>query len=143
MSKPSPPYLYSYTYAQLRNDAGNFAAGGGFFTAAATPNTAMFTNTVGTLKVAKVKVTRGANRFGGTMKMLGSMGTKVCYFYASGCSLGTGSWRYQSIGAAAQGTVGGVVNSPFTTTFKIPYYNTALQSGHTTTLVASRWPWPE
>lgn len=136
-----PPYLYSYTYAQLRNDAGNFAAGAGFFTAAATASTAMFTNTVGATQVAKAKVTRGANRFGGTMKMLGSLTTKVCYFYASGCSLGTGTWKYENIGAAAAGTAGGVATAPFTSSFKIPYYNTGLASGHTTTGIASRFPW--
>ncbi|MEE2674617.1 MAG: hypothetical protein VX466_12530 [Myxococcota bacterium] len=145
-----PPYLYSYTYANLRNDAGAFAAGGGFFSGAATATKATFVNkftamsstTTGTTSgtIAKVTVKRGANSFGGTMKLLGTLTTKVCYFYAGGCSLGEGDWGYEHIGAAGA-KAAGVVTAAYTTSIVIPYYNTALATKHSTTAVASRWPW--
>lgn len=136
-----PPYLYSYTYATFRNDAGNFAPGGGFFSTAAVGATMQKNNKVGSTTVAKVKVTRGSNSFGGTMKLLGKITTKVCYFYAGGCSLGSGTWKYENIGAAGGAKAAGIVTAPFTSSWVIPYYNTGLATKHSTTGVGSRWPW--
>jgi len=135
-----PPYLYSYTYAQLKNDAGSFGAGQGFFSTAATPSTLQFKNKAGGTWVATATVNRGTNRFGGVMKLLGSYTTKVCYFYAGGCGLGYGTWAYEHIGAAGSKS-GGVVTSSWTTNFSFTYYNTALGTTAKYDIVAQRFPW--
>ena len=149
------PYLYSYTYANLRNDAGSFGAGQGFFsTGAATiggadRTMATFTLKIGGGPVQTARVTRGANTFGGVMKLLGSYTNKVCYFYVGVCALGYGTWLYELIGAAGYKNVvdkyhpnaSSVATKSFTTIKTFNYQNTALGSGYTRTLVAQRWPW--
>ncbi len=139
-----PPYLYSYTYANFKNDAGDFGPGEGFFSLAATPATLNFKNKVGGTTVASVTVKRGANRFGGVMKLLGSYTTKVCYFYAGGCGLGYGTWAYEHIGASGykDSKVGSpVVTASYTTNFSFTYYNTALGTIAKYDIVAQRFPW--
>jgi hypothetical protein len=99
------PYLYSYTYATLRNNAGVFGVGGG-------PGSFSISYTMGDIRSvmgepvvdgegdAQIIVKAGAARFGGTMRMLGALTTKVCYFRNGGCSLGGADWRYDAIGAS-------------------------------------------
>ena len=138
------PYLYSYTYANLRNDAGSFGPGKGFFSVAATTSTLQFKNKVGVVNVATAKVTRGKNRFGGVMKLLGTYTTKVCYFYAGGCGLGYGTWAYELIGASGykDSKVGSpVVTKSYTTNFLFTYYNTAIGTVAKYRIVAQRFPW--
>jgi hypothetical protein len=134
------PYLYSYTYADLRNDAGSFGPGKGFFSVAAAPTTLQFKQKAGGTTVQTVKVTRGTNRFGGVMKLLGTYSNKVCYFYAGGCGLGYGTWGYQNIGAAGYKS-GGVVTASYTTQFVQVYYNTALGTFAKYDVVEQRFPW--
>jgi hypothetical protein len=123
------PYLYSYTYATLRNDAGSFGAGQGFFSKSAAANTVTYQNLQGQDIFATVRVKKGSKPFGGVMKLLGSYGNKVCYFYGGGCGLGYGDWGYENIGATgykgkvANGTDGTVV-APWTSQFIQTYYNT-------------------
>jgi hypothetical protein len=137
-----PPYLYSYSYATLRNDAGDFGVGKGFFSAAAIPTTVNFLNKAGGSTVASAKVTRGAAKFGGVMRLLGNLTTKVCYFYGGGCGLGYGDWRYESIGDAGyKNKAGTVVTKSFTTSFTFNYYNTALGTSSKYTVVPQRFPW--
>ena len=95
------PYVYSYTYATLRNDTGVFGPGQG-------PGSFSLPYRLGTNTVAKVVVKQGAAKFGGTMRMLGQLTSKVCYYRNNGCSLSSPNWRYEAIGAAAY-TSGGVV----------------------------------
>jgi len=138
------PYLYSYTYADMRNDAGDFGVGKGFFSASAATATVEFKNKAGGTFVATATVKRGANRFGGVMKLLGSYTTKVCYFYAGGCGLGYGTWAYESIGASGNkdSKVGSpVVTASSTTNFSFTYYNTALGTIAKYDIVAQRFPW--
>ena len=153
------PYLYSYTYANMRNDEGNFGVGQGIFSANAKTKdgTNDRTMTTYTLKVAggpvqTATITRGSNSFGGVMKLLGSYGTKVCYFYAGGCGLGYGTWLYELIGAAGKKNpaptmqndffaTSSVVSAPFTTSKSFMYFNTAIESVATYINVAQRWPW--
>jgi len=138
------PYLYSYTYANLRNDAGEFGPGKGFFSTGAATSTVNFQNKVGGVTVASVKVTRGANRFGGVMQLLGTYTTKVCYFYGGGCALGYGNWAYEFIGAAGykDSKAGSpVVTASYTTNFTFTYYNTALATIAKYNVVAQRFPW--
>jgi hypothetical protein len=151
-----PPYLYSYTYAELKNDAGDFCAGKGFFSQQAVPNTLSFKNYQGGggggKAVATVKVNRGSNSFGGVMRLLGTFNTKVCYFNATagGCGLGYNTWQYQSIGAAGQKNAltpqGGpgpssIVTRSYTKSNTFMYFQTALNTYSTYTIVGQRWPW--
>jgi len=138
------PYLYSYTYADLRNDAGSFGPGKGFFSTAAATSTVQFKNKAGGTDVATATVKRGANRFGGGMKLLGSYTTKGCYFYAGGCGLGYNDWVYESIGASGHKDSGAgspVVTESSTTNFSFTYYNTALGTNAKYDIVAQRFPW--
>ncbi len=136
------PYLYSYTYAALKNDVGSFGLGKGFFSAAAAPTMLTFkaANKVGMVYNATVSVTRGENRFGGVMRLLGSYTTKVCYFYGGGCALGYNDWVYDAIGDAGF-KKGGVVTASYTTNFSFTYYNTALETNAKYRIVAQRFPW--
>jgi hypothetical protein len=79
------PYIYSYTYATLRNDAGAFGPGQG-------PGSFSIPYKQGANTVAKVVVKQGAAKFGGTMRMLGQLTTKRCYYRNGGCSLGSADW---------------------------------------------------
>ncbi|MBW2421532.1 MAG: hypothetical protein JRH19_23530 [Deltaproteobacteria bacterium] len=134
------PYLYSYTYANLWNDEGTFGPGKGFFSLLAIPATVQFTEQAQGTTVQTVKVTRGANRFGGVMKLLGSYTNKVCYFYADGCGLGYGDWGYENIGAAGYKDAG-VVTGSWTTAFTQTYYNTALGTVAKYNVIEQRFPW--
>ena len=127
------PYIYSYTYATFRNDAGNFAAGGG-------PGAFNVPYSVLGAQVAHTAVKAGPNKFGGVMKLLGKVSTKVCYYRSGGCSLGQMNWRYDAIGAPAY-TSGGVVTQGYTATYSAQYYHTVLMTTSTIMAVGSRFPW--
>ena len=66
------PYVYSYTYATLRNDWGVFGPGSGPGNFNLLLTTVMWGSTV-----ASINVKQGAAKFGGTMRMLGALTTKV------------------------------------------------------------------
>ena len=102
------PYLYSYTYATLRNDVGVFGPGSG-------PGSFNIKYYAGGNPVAMINVKQGAAKFGGTMRMLGALTSKVCYYRAGGCSLDEPNWRYEAIGASAQ-TYNGVVTKGYVAT---------------------------
>jgi len=127
------PYIYSYTYATFRNQAGSFAAGGG-------PGAFSLPYKKGGATVAKVAVKAGPNQFGGVMKLLGKLHTKVCYYRNGGCSLGGIDWRYDAIGAAAF-TSGGVVTAGYTATYSAYYYHTALKTHELVLGKGERFPW--
>lgn len=128
-----PPYIYSYTYATLANDAGTFGPGAG-------PGSFTINYKVGGGTVAQVKVTSGPNQFGGVMKLLGQMTTKVCYFRQGGCSLGGMDWRYDAVGAKAY-TFGGVVTGGYIATYTNMYYHTVLMQTSTVLASGGRFPW--
>jgi hypothetical protein len=125
------PYIYSYTYATLRNDAGVFGKGAG-------PGNATFTYGKGD---ATVIIKEGAAKFGGTMRMLGAYTTKVCYFRQGGCSLGEQNWRYEAVGATGNVTTGGALASGYEATFQAYYYHTALMQKSTVMVEGERFPW--
>ena len=127
------PYIYSYTYATFRNDRGVFGPGKG-------PGNFNVPYKVGNLTVASARVTQGAAKFGGTMRMLGALTTKVCYYRVGGCLLGGMNWRYEAVGASAY-TVGGVVTMGYQATYTEMYYHTALMQQSTINLEGSRFPW--
>jgi hypothetical protein len=131
------PYVYSYTYVNLRNAGGVFGPGsgpGGF-------NIVYSPGQGGQGAVATINVTEGSRKFGGTMEMLGALTTKVCYYTNGGCSLGQNRWRYNVIGASGVMTAAGVVTRGYITTYTARYYNTALMATSTVTVEGSRFPW--
>jgi len=127
------PYLYSYTYATLRNDEGVFGPGDG-------PGNFNIPFFAGKNLVASVNVVQGGARFGGTMRMLGALTTKVCYYRSGGCSLGGNNWRYDAIGAPAI-TSQGVVAAGYLATYQAYYYHTALMQKSTVRVEGERFPW--
>ena len=129
----SYPYVYSYTYATLRNDLGIFGPGYG-------PGS--FTIDEGNPPLNSIKVTQGAAKFGGTMQMLGALTAKACYYWNQGCSLGQGvDWLYDAIGASGVGTNGGVVTAGYKASTQVFYYHTALGVTSTVDIIGSRFPW--
>ena len=130
---PVYPYVYSYTYATLRNDLGIFGPGYG-------PGS--FTIDEGNPPLNSIKVTQGAAKFGGTMQMLGALTAKACYYWNQGCSLGQGvDWLYDAIGASGVGTNGGVVTAGYKASTQVFYYHTALGVTSTVDIIGSRFPW--
>ena len=127
------PYLYSYTYATLRNDAGVFGPGSG-------PGNFNIDVKQGPIRVARIKVKKGAAKFGGTMRMLGAFTAKVCYYRSGGCSLGKINWRYDAVGASAY-TVMTSVTQGYQALYTAYYYHTALMQVSTLNVVGSRFPW--
>ena len=128
---PVYPYVYSYTYATLRNDLGVFGPGYG-------PGSFNIAENV----LNSINVTQGAAKFGGTMQMLGGLTAKACYYWQQGCSLGQGvNWRYEAIGASGVQTAAGVVNKGYQATAKAFYYHTALMQTSTVSITGSRFPW--
>jgi hypothetical protein len=126
------PYVYSYTYATFRNDAGVFGPDQG-------PGSFNLRLKQGGTN-ASINVKQGAAKFGGTMTMLGALTTKVCYYRNGGCSLGSNNWRYDAIGTYAH-TSKGVVTAGYIVTYKAYYYHTALEQTSTVNVEGSRFPW--
>ncbi|RLA25768.1 MAG: hypothetical protein DRR11_20530 [Gammaproteobacteria bacterium] len=122
------PYVYSYTYANLKNQMGIFGPGQG----------------PGDFSLARkddgIYMKQGAAKFGGTMTMLGAITSKVCYYRNGGCSLGEGTWRYEMIGTSAL-TSGGVVTAGYVVTAMQYYYHSALMQVSKITVEGSRFPW--
>jgi hypothetical protein len=133
------PYIYSYTYGTLRNDQGTFGPGQG-------PGNFTYHYTLGTPNyiAASIMVKQGSAKFGGTMKMLGAMTTKVCYWLRAGgggCSLNSYDWRYDAIGAPAKYTSGGVITmGAIYSWYKNCRYPTSFSCTRIT-LSGSRFPW--
>jgi hypothetical protein len=131
------PYLYSYTYATLRNMKGVFGPGkgpGDF----SVKKYQLATNTV-----ARMRVKQGAAKFGGTMTLLGALTTKFCYYRNGGCSLVEPDWRYEAIGTSAQTRNGVVTNGHIVTWCESGSYWGCWWYGPTSHLEVegSRFPW--
>jgi hypothetical protein len=127
------PYVYSYTYATLRNDYGYFYGGGG-------PGNFYKKYVQGQKVLAKANIKAGANQFGGVMRLLGQLTTKVCYYRNGGCSLGRNNWRYDAVGATAA-TVAGVVTKGSVAKYTAMYYHTNLMQVSTVMVQGYRFPW--
>jgi len=131
---PAYPYIYSYSYATLRNDAGLFGPGKG-------PGTFNLQYDQGGSAVARINVSAGKNKFGGTMRMLGAMTGKACFYLNGGCSLGSQvDWRYDAVGATAS-TAGGVVTGGYIASATAYYYLTAAMQVSTVAISGARFPW--
>jgi hypothetical protein len=133
------PYIYSYTYGTIRNNQGVFGPGkgpGGF--------TYNYKFPAEGETVARIKQKAGTAKFGGTMKMLGAMTTKVCYWLRAGgggCSLGVDDWRYDAIGATAPTVASVVTMGNINYTNYTRYYNTAQGAYSALTVIGVRFPW--
>jgi hypothetical protein len=129
------PYVYSYTYATLRNDQGVFGKGKG-------PGAVTLYYGRGD---ATITIKEGGAKFGGTMRMLGALTTKVCYFRNGGCSMGEHNWRYEAAGASAFTTMSttgnGAIQSGYEALYEAVYYHTALMAKSTINLQGERFPW--
>jgi len=134
------PWFYLETEAQLRNDFGSFAAGGGFFPAAGPAPIRTFKIFRGVNTVGRATVKPGTNRFGGVMRLLGALTTRTCAFRLGGCSLGAQNRRYEAIGASAY-TSGGSVTAPYVAVYSAQYYHTQLMQTSTVMISAQRFPW--
>jgi len=127
-------YGYSYTYATLRNAAGVFAPGSG-------PGSFNIVyRKGGNPPVASIRVTQGAAKFGGTMRMLGALTSKVCIYRLGGCSRGTQDWLYDAIGTAAP-TLSGVVTQGYPVVETAMLLNSAISAVSTLTIEGARFPW--
>jgi hypothetical protein len=128
------PYMYRYTYATLRNDVGAFGPGEG-------PGNFNLTYKAGTQSVANINVKQGPAKFGGTMKMLGALRTKTCYYRNVACSLGEFDWRYEAVGAAAF-TYEGIVTRGYLATYQGYYYlTTSPHFFYSVDVYGYRFPW--
>jgi hypothetical protein len=129
------PYVYSYTYATLRNNKGVFGPGKG-------PGDFSVKNYQGTNTIARMRVKQGAAKFGGTMTMLGALTTKLCYYRNGGCSIGEFNWRYDAIGTSAV-TYNGIVTRGYVVSWHKGGYWTCWWYGPTSclTVEGSRFPW--
>ncbi|MBW2693933.1 MAG: hypothetical protein JRE57_15075 [Deltaproteobacteria bacterium] len=127
------PYVYSYTYATLRNRTGWFGPGNG------PGDFSVKKYQLATNTIARMRVKQGAAKFGGTMTMLGALTTKVCYYRNGGCSLIEPNWRYDAIGTPAQ-TSNGVVTNGYIVTW---HEYGCWWYGPTSclTVEGSRFPW--
>jgi hypothetical protein len=129
------PYVYSYTYATFRNDIGTFGPGGG-------PGKfgIKYYKGVNTVASIRVRERAGGAKFGGTMRMLGALTVKVCYYRNGGCSLGNNNWRYDAVGASAY-TVMSMVTQAYYALYTAVYYHSGLMQASTINVVGSRFPW--
>ena len=132
------PYIYSYTYATLKNDVGIFGPGLG-------PGSFNIKSYEGANPVATINVKQGAAKFGGVMRMLGAHTSKVCFYSVGGCSLGRDNWRYDAVGASAYYSTPTpgvyVVTKGYQALYSAVYYHTALMQQSSFNVVGSRFPW--
>jgi len=127
------PFKFEIEHANLKNGAGQFADGKGPGNFTVSPGTAKQT--------ARVHVKAGANRFGGTMRLLGEYYTDRGRDDITISQDGT-SWNLQYMGAGAV-TAKGVVKSGLQyTTMILRSYRYPGQAGRTPrTATISVFPW--
>ncbi len=128
------PYFYSYTYATLRNDAGSFFGSGG-------PGAFDLKYYLGKNLNARVAVKAGANKFGGVMRLLGQLTTKICYFRNGGCSLGENNGRYDAVGTSAYTSIGGAVTQGYVALHTAKYFHTVLMQTSIVMVRGYRFSW--
>ncbi len=135
-----PPYIYSYTYADLKNAAGHFFSGGGPGNfAIAVPATPLGGN------AGAMSTTQTGAKFGGTMRMLGSLKVHSAVSYppttmgASDLLIGTHDWLLDWVGNGSV-TASGAVAVRSTMTTQTSKHN-GLGQTKTVYLTAKALPW--
>jgi len=128
------PYEYVSTYARdLRNGTGFFKPGGG-------PGKRTFTVTGGGGPAARIEVTPGANQFGGTLGILGAIGSKRAHVRNHKTYVGTYDFFETVFGRSCTGT-GCLLPTTYPTATIYMKYRTAM--GRATTVYMTPWglPW--
>lgn len=128
-----PPYIYSYSYADLKNAAGNFFAGGG-------PGNFAHAATAGGVPAGTLTTTAGAAKFGGTMGLLGQQQTHFAYSNAGGLSIGSDPWLISWLGEGTVNSLTGAVGVLTTMTTGTNKHSVLIQT-NTNYITASAFPW--
>jgi len=140
------PYIYSYTYANLENEGGTLGrywGPGDFFGQYGGRDTPMG----GMLSpLATVKIQKGVNQFGGTMRMLGKISNRVCFFngFAGQCAMGGIDWRYDEIGAWGKRKSGMLTKASTVveaTLYSLSRFGWSTYNPYPVTLKGYRFPW--
>jgi len=131
------PYVYSYTYATMRNATGFFGPGSGL------GNAYIKLPRQGGAVNAHIEIKQGGAKFGGVMKMLGALTTKVCYYRAGGCSLGENNWLYDLAGTTGsyRATPSGPITKGYQALTSAIYFNSGVGAFSTVMVVGSRFGW--
>ena len=90
------PYAFAVLYSSLSNESGSFRKDGGIGNF--TWSEVGLTNPTGR-KAGKIVVKEGSNKFGGTMKMLGTFFSNEGFYYKAHLSVAKYSWLFQYHGA--------------------------------------------
>jgi hypothetical protein len=135
------PYIYSYSYADLKNAAGSFFGGGG-----GPPSGWSVAWTEGGYPAGSVKVAAGDNQFGGTMRLLGFYFSNNAFQQPAGLSVAVSStWKFEYIGAGAKSTLPGYAtpsDDPGVQVFTTNYgFNTGVAAIYTGFVKGSAFPW--
>jgi hypothetical protein len=130
------PYVYSYTYVTMRNAGGFFGPGSGLGDAFL-----KLPRQGGGAPNAHIDIKAGAQKFGGVMRMLGALTTKVCYYRAGGCSLGENDWLYDPVGTTGSYTAKGVITKGYQALGTAVYFNSGIGAFSSVMLVGSRFGW--
>lgn len=131
---PLSPYRYISTRASnARNRAGFFRPGAG-------AGSLTFTIPGAGGPGARVAISPGANQFGGTMKLLGSLGAKRAHLYKQKTFVGTASTSFPVLGGGwCTGTVCPPgIGTPTTTQIQ---YKTGMGKFTTAAITAWGFPW--
>jgi hypothetical protein len=127
-----PWFHFEIESADLRNDSGGFSNGGGL---------GSFTVSHIAKHTARVHVTAGKNRFGGTMRLLGEYRTNRGLYTVSK-SAGATSWNLQYIGAGAATAMGDVTAGlTYTAMTTRKWLNLASGGSSPRTAIISAFPW--
>jgi len=129
------PGGYTYTYATLRNDAGVFGPGSG------PGDVYIKLPRQGGAVDAHIEIKQGPNKFGGTMRMLGALTSKQCYYRAGGCSRGSADWLYDVIGASVYAKPGSPITQGYLVYGTAVFFNTGIGAWSTIQIEGSRFPW--
>jgi hypothetical protein len=84
-------------------------------------------------------VKQGANKFGGTMRMLGALTNKACLLGLGRCFVGSNDYLYDAIGASADTSMG-VVTAGYLASH-LAYYHYTAKSYITVSVEGERFPW--
>jgi hypothetical protein len=128
------PYKYISTYANgLGNRTGSFGPGGG-------PGKRTFTVPGSGGPGARIAISPGANQFGGTMRLLGKMGSKRAHEYRNKTFVGTRYFFPSVLGGSCTGTECILPTSAGTATIYMEY---RTAKGKATTAFMTPWglPW--
>jgi hypothetical protein len=126
------PYEYVSTYApDARNEQGFFGPGFG-----PGKRTVTFPGSGG--PGARVAISPGANQFGGTMRLLGSIGAKRAHSYKNKPFVGTGLSSFEVLGSECTITcyVTGAQSN-----FQYHQYQTAMGKATTASITSLGFPW--